>query len=148
MASTVLVSNSNETMCTLYFPTCIQHLWECNADHNCNCDQVTRLPTNGLSMNTTILQWWPFMNRYKYDALMEIYCNTTTSWHHVKCLTCLFATQPADIDECAAPSTCDRDAECTNTLGSFHCSCNTGYRGNGFTCTSMNKNSSAMFPQS
>ena len=49
----------------------------------------------------------------------------------------LFAKQHADVDECATVSTCHQDAECTNTLGSFQCSCNTGYRGNGFTCTSM-----------
>lgn len=81
MALTVLVSNSMK-QCVLYI--CIQHLWECNAVHNHNCDQVTRLLTNGLSMNTTIPQWWPFIEK---QQIWELYCNTTILWRHVKCLT-------------------------------------------------------------
>jgi len=38
----------------------------------------------------------------------------------------------ADIDECAAtPSSCVTNADCTNTPGSFICTCRTGYTGNG-----------------
>nr|XP_033815553.1 mucin-4 isoform X2 [Geotrypetes seraphini] len=40
-----------------------------------------------------------------------------------------------DVDECSAGlSRCDKKATCTNTLGSYICSCNKGYKGNGFTC--------------
>ncbi|XP_072035556.1 uncharacterized protein [Amphiura filiformis] len=41
-----------------------------------------------------------------------------------------------DIDECTTSThTCHASATCTNTVGSFTCSCNDGYGGNGFTCS-------------
>ncbi len=42
----------------------------------------------------------------------------------------------SDIDECAADTfTCDANAGCTNTYGSYTCTCNAGYSGNGKMCT-------------
>lgn len=43
----------------------------------------------------------------------------------------------ADIDECALDNdTChDTLATCTNTVGGYTCECNTGYEGNGITCS-------------
>ena len=41
-----------------------------------------------------------------------------------------------DVDECTdAPDTCDVNAVCSNTDGSYTCLCNAGYSGNGTTCT-------------
>ena len=42
-----------------------------------------------------------------------------------------------DIDECADATlnNCDVNAFCTDTVGSYTCTCNTGYTGDGFTCT-------------
>ena len=40
-----------------------------------------------------------------------------------------------DIDECGDSSNnCSPNAICTNTPGSFNCSCNQGYRGDGIAC--------------
>ena len=40
-----------------------------------------------------------------------------------------------DIDECSASSpVCDINANCTNTRGSYYCTCNAGYTGDGKTC--------------
>ena len=40
-----------------------------------------------------------------------------------------------DIDECGAPSpVCDINANCSNTRGSYICTCRAGYTGDGKTC--------------
>ena len=39
----------------------------------------------------------------------------------------------ADINECLE-NPCDSNAECVNNPGSFTCTCNRGYSGNGRTC--------------
>ena len=41
-----------------------------------------------------------------------------------------------DIDECGS---CDKNADCENTVGSFICSCKSGYLGNGFLCIDLNE---------
>jgi hypothetical protein len=40
----------------------------------------------------------------------------------------------ADIDECASPSlnSCAPSATCSNTPGAYNCSCNAGFKGDGF----------------
>jgi len=41
-----------------------------------------------------------------------------------------------DIDECATNNGgCSSEASCSNTEGSFTCTCQSGYTGDGFTCT-------------
>ena len=46
--------------------------------------------------------------------------------------TCLFIL---DIDECAEKTdNCNDNAKCTNTIGSFTCTCKEGYTGNGVNC--------------
>ncbi len=43
-----------------------------------------------------------------------------------------------DIDECSEGShTCDKNATCTNTDGSFKCQCEIGFSGDGHTCTDL-----------
>ena len=37
-------------------------------------------------------------------------------------------------------SRCDENAKCTNTNGSYNCTCNNGYDGDGFNCTGENMN--------
>ena len=60
-----------------------------------------------------------------FNAHLARVCNMS------KCLQCLL-----DIDECAVGSdVCDTHAECSNTIGSYECSCTVGYTGNGFTCS-------------
>jgi len=45
--------------------------------------------------------------------------------------------QLIDINECNAGGTnnCHPQAICTNTIGSFTCTCKTGYSGSGVSCT-------------
>ena len=43
-----------------------------------------------------------------------------------------------DINECATGDhTCDVNADCSNTNGSFTCSCIIGYSGDGMTCNGL-----------
>ena len=45
----------------------------------------------------------------------------------------------ADIDECARGlDNCDINADCTNSIGSFSCTCVHGYSGDGVTCSKLN----------
>ena len=42
-----------------------------------------------------------------------------------------------DHDECAAElDNCHENATCNNTFGSFECTCNSGFEGDGVNCTS------------
>ena len=40
-----------------------------------------------------------------------------------------------DVDECKNADVCEDNAQCTNTEGSYNCSCKDGYRGNGVNCS-------------
>ena len=43
-----------------------------------------------------------------------------------------------DVDECQDGSNdCDENAECSNTVGNYTCSCSHGYTGDGKNCTGM-----------
>ncbi len=43
-----------------------------------------------------------------------------------------------DIDECSfGTHSCDSNADCTNTVGSYSCQCRSGYAGNGKSCLGM-----------
>jgi len=44
-----------------------------------------------------------------------------------------------DVDECASEGACPEFSSCTNTPGSYECSCNTGFVGNGTECTDVNE---------
>ena len=51
-----------------------------------------------------------------------------------------FASSSPDINECTTNThDCDPDAFCTDTDGSFNCTCNSGYTGNGTSCTGEHK---------
>ncbi|XP_033106654.1 fibrillin-1-like [Anneissia japonica] len=45
-----------------------------------------------------------------------------------------------DDDECDLQThECDANAQCENTIGSYDCTCNEGYSGDGFECTDINE---------
>ncbi len=51
-----------------------------------------------------------------------------------------FAVQGSDLDECTDGSaTCSADATCGNTPGSYTCTCNSGFTGDGFTCADVDE---------
>ena len=43
-----------------------------------------------------------------------------------------------DINECELHTdNCHMNADCTDTIGTFECTCNSGFEGDGVSCTSM-----------
>ena len=72
--------------------------------------------------------------------LPTLFSRTILDLPHFSSITSavLYSTLPCDyvdIDECAANNGgCSSAANCTNTIGSFTCMCETGYIGNGFNC--------------
>ena len=49
----------------------------------------------------------------------------------------MYPSLHADIDECELDTdNCHVNATCTDVIGSFVCTCNSGFEGNGVTCTS------------
>lgn len=39
-----------------------------------------------------------------------------------------------DINECEGTNNCHADSSCIDTLGSYYCTCNSGFSGNGTYC--------------
>ena len=56
----------------------------------------------------------------------------------------MLITSCTTVNECAnaALNNCDANAACTKTVGSFTCTCNVGYVGNGTSCSNINECSS------
>ena len=56
----------------------------------------------------------------------------------VRNITILALIQPVhtDINECASLRPCDGNATCNDTIGSYTCTCNGGFMGNGLSCQS------------
>ena len=53
----------------------------------------------------------------------------------ILCLNCCVPFIMPDFDECSLePSPCDENADCTNTDGSYSCTCKQGFTGNGSIC--------------
>ena len=56
----------------------------------------------------------------------------------VKNTNSCFLYVPSDFDECSLePKPCDNNATCTNTEGSFICTCKEGFSGNGTVCEGL-----------
>ena len=68
-------------------------------------------------------------------------CTNYPGGHQCSCLPgyrLANSTKCVDIDECSErPHICHAYATCFNTIGSFSCSCNNGYTGDGVYCKGM-----------
>ncbi|XP_022809824.1 uncharacterized protein LOC111346825, partial [Stylophora pistillata] len=57
------------------------------------------------------------------------------AWNDVPCKNCFNFTCFTDLDECKTSThSCDDNANCKNTFGSYTCTCKSGYSGDGKTC--------------
>ncbi|PIK62035.1 putative fibrillin-1 [Apostichopus japonicus] len=53
---------------------------------------------------------------------------------------CAVGIDRSDIDECTSGNDCDTlRGTCTNVMGSYTCTCNVGYQGDGRNCTDLNE---------
>ena len=88
---------------------------------NCSCGIGYLLDGNGLNCTgeRLCLGAWMTWSERMIDNVYAMVC------FHV------------DINECESNTdNCNENADCTNTEGSFTCSCNPGYTGDGVSCTS------------
>jgi len=91
---------------------------------NCSCGTGYLLDGNGLNCTgeCLCLGTWMTWSERMIDNIYAMVC------FHV------------DINECESNTdNCNENADCTNTEGSFTCSCNPGYTGDGVSCTNINE---------
>ena len=51
-----------------------------------------------------------------------------------------FFAVTTDVDECSSESSpCDNNADCTNSDGSYTCTCKQGFIGDGESCTGLSE---------
>ena len=62
---------------------------------------------------------------------------TAYAWcMYIKLCMLIYLSGSADINECELEiHTCNPNANCADTDGSFNCTCGEGFEGNGFNCT-------------
>ena len=81
----------------------------------CSCDTGYQLDGNGL--NCSGESSWSGCTQSQRLNIYSHFCFHT------------------DVDECKNSTRCHENANCTNTEGSYSCSCNDGYSGSGTECT-------------
>jgi hypothetical protein len=71
--------------------------------------------------------------------VMKISIVISTCKYRVRLVENLICRFHLDVNECLSNSTCDADATCNNTEGSYTCTCDSGYSGDGFSCDGMHR---------
>ncbi|XP_028410421.1 CD97 antigen-like [Dendronephthya gigantea] len=70
----------------------------------------------------------------------EMYHDGTWNDYSCKLSRSYVCQRPFDVDECQlGTSKCSPDAKCANTIGSYTCTCNEGFTGNGSVCEDINE---------
>jgi len=104
------------------------------------CGDLTVQSTEVCDGNTAVCSAIPGMG---YNNAATVGCKgTCDAWITDEC-TCASGYEKdgtqkcTDTNECNDPilNTCDDNADCQNTSGSFSCSCKVNYSGNGYVCT-------------
>ena len=68
-------------------------------------------------------------------TVCKLYCCSCSVTKYVMVFDRLQFFPSTDINECEADEVpCDGNAQCVNVDGSFNCTCNEGFGGDGFTC--------------
>ena len=69
---------------------------------------------------------------------MKVHCTTLVHSLSLLVYYCFISYHVTiDINECEMETdNCNENANCTDTIGSFNCTCNPGYDGDGVNCSS------------
>ena len=93
---------------------------------------------------STVLRYFPYMILSNF-WLKLVFWGSSSSKEMTFEILFFFRTDSSDNNECTLGiHNCHANAACSNTDGSFTCACNTGYRGNGVTCTGRQRVFSAL----
>ena len=83
-----------------------------------------------------------YVDLFFLSHFLFLFCKISLSlrWLRLRCLFSIsldfFPSCFAEIDECATNShDCHAKANCSNSVGSYHCICQTGYTGDGKHCS-------------
>ena len=90
-----------------------------------------------MTMPHVLIHWVPSsahatMDSQEMDRLVKVMLSVCYLYISLK------INYLSDINECDSIRPCHISATCTDTLGSFICTCNNGFTGDGVTCQSNN----------
>ncbi|CAH3133175.1 unnamed protein product [Porites lobata] len=144
----------NDVPCTnCYNYTCFKDLDECTTgSHSCDVNSVCQNTVgsykcscnagytgDGKPCNEKHKSTWSYTYRNFEIAHIKLFFKDTTFY----CITInkkRSSPFSPDIDECSTNShSCDVNAVCSNTVGSYACACKAGFTGDGFTCTDIDE---------
>jgi len=105
--------------------------------HSCNfISYVINLHINSsISTCTTCLVHCKYDLHQFFKKMSRVIFFSVNPFFHYVCKYKNYFKWWTYINECnSMRPPCDANARCTNTPGSYRCTCNRGYRGNGKTC--------------
>ena len=100
-----------------------------------------------------ILEFAFYITPFSLSVLLNAYCSYSHLSHTVyihmsnklRCPVIYVNLLTTDVDECVTGNNCHPNATCTDTDGSYTCTCKEGNAGDGFTCEGM-KNTNTHTP--
>ena len=143
LAKILIIQKSKRTKCYSPHPYIKTHHGPCRVIQNCFSIK-RKTTTTTTTTNTQNREKWPSRVGIHTPFPLCVYgLNAETTWY--LCLRAILDLSichyhlpiflPTDIDECATNThSCDANAYCNNTIGSFNCTCNPGYNGTGTYC--------------
>ena len=113
----------------IYIDTCTNY-----SKIHCSLFIVKRQQRRHASVVLPKLLWCKMARRERKACLSYCRLSCYLSFHMSR-LKKSFLLCFTDIDECSnGDDKCHPEADCANTLGSYNCSCDLGFEGDGFDC--------------
>ena len=103
-------------------------LYTCKHKEGSACCEIV----NGFTVQYTLI----FTNHIMEDVMQKLKYDTSCDSKATKVPKFLKWSTSTDINECELEAyPCSSNANCTDTEGSFNCTCREGFEGDGFNCT-------------